>query len=140
MPRLLPLLLLCLTLLTACKKDAAEPPALEGRWKLQSTYLRDYDQAGILQAEHTFQEDTKGMYEIFSADKISAQAPNATPLTTDYTREGNVLHLSFFDTTKGTYLKYDVTIIELTDTKLVYERRGPMPSGWYYLSGSVLTR
>ncbi|MBX0289443.1 hypothetical protein K3G63_03290 [Hymenobacter sp. HSC-4F20] len=58
MNRLLPLLLLSLTLLTAaCQKDEAQPastPTLEGRWQYQTSDGYDYDKTGKVLAHKPY--------------------------------------------------------------------------------------
>ncbi|UOQ51874.1 hypothetical protein [Hymenobacter cellulosivorans] len=97
MPRLFPLLLLCLTLLlAACKKDSAEPePPLEGAWLKVEDVKSIYDPTGKLLDTYTSPnlegftwEFTSTSHQLFFTYR-GQYTPAGPPLT--FKRVGNKL-------------------------------------------------
>jgi hypothetical protein len=123
MPRLFPLLLLCLTLLTAaCKKDKAEPEVpLEGRWTFESGTEFFYKPDGTL--TKTEEAVFIPSYLIISADAMTYYATlnNAIIIQYTYTRQDKALHLTAPS-------KADVELVELTEHRLVM-RSDKVPKG-----------
>ncbi|TGE24201.1 hypothetical protein E5K00_03020 [Hymenobacter aquaticus] len=115
-PRLLPLLLLCLTLLTACKKDAAAPePPLEGRWMITQFYSKEYDTAGTLLSEKVSPPGPNPPLMVITPNTvyyINTVTGNVIDPVEQYTREQNKLRLH------GTPER-EAHIVELTAHKLV---------------------
>jgi hypothetical protein len=100
MPRLLPFISMCLTLLTAaCKADKAEPdpvpaPLLEGRWYHSQLIYSDYTPSGQL-IERKVYDSRKTTYLIFEPDVLyffNALDNTWTIPPTNYKRVGNELY------------------------------------------------
>ncbi|TGE24200.1 hypothetical protein E5K00_03015 [Hymenobacter aquaticus] len=138
MPRLLPLFLLCLTLLTAaCKKDTAEEPApsLEGRWTPQTYDSKNYAANGGYIGGSSGTEPAD--YFLLKDGILTWYHPNAVAYPTiSYTKDNDMVRFIG---------KPDWHILEVTSNKLVYEvdsRLDPElnSSQGYYVSTKVCTR
>ncbi|PJJ60605.1 hypothetical protein [Hymenobacter chitinivorans] len=143
MPRLSSLFLLCLTLLAACKKAPVQPepePALAGRWNRNVFAYTDYDPAGKVVATTEDQLAGQGLYFTFSADTIRYFENQVLLSSSRYAREGSVLHVTHYNVNLRQTEKYDLTIAELTDAKLVFQRRLVGPSGYYSITTTTCGR
>ncbi|GAB3294315.1 hypothetical protein GCM10027348_15130 [Hymenobacter tenuis] len=128
--------------LVACQKEDA-PTGMEGRWSLQSSYYDNYDQTGNRISGYTDQLDTLGVYLIVTKDNMRTyNSRNQEVLRFEYTREGNVLHITAFAPTSTQSSQYDLTLEELTDKRMLTRFTGqPNPAtGVYIMSGSLYTR
>ncbi|UOQ51875.1 hypothetical protein [Hymenobacter cellulosivorans] len=139
MPRLLLLSFLLLT--AACKKEAAEPePALQGRWNRNAFVSIDYDATGNVLATYEDQPTGLELYYTISADTIR-YFENQTLLShSRYAREGSVLHVMQYNVNMRRMDQYDLTITELTDARLVFQRRATRPGGYYSISTTTCAR
>jgi hypothetical protein len=135
--RLLPLVVLSLTLLTTgCQKEDA--PSLDGRWRMQTSFYYDYDNAGNRLSGRTDQVDTLGVYHIISANTMDYYDHKDRVLTSStFTREGNTLHLRSVDLSTQQVTNRDLTIEELTDQRLTLRFTSPKhpTTGAYFISG-----
>ena len=121
MPRLLPLLLLCLLLLTAaCRKDTTEPEPdkpgslLEGRWNFQSVTRNTYKPDNTLLGSQSFFSDPH--YLIFTAGTVTYYNAKDNSLTDQfrYVHDGN--HIDYSSPQHA-----DMTVLELTEHRLTMQ-------------------
>jgi hypothetical protein len=121
MPRLLPLLALCLLLFaTACEKDNVAEPALEGRWNHRSILVYVCDKQGNALETHPGISPTPYYLVLTSSTQERFDLPGAISRgSTTFTRQGN--QLTFAD---GRQL----FIVELTPQRLTLHDKNGGPS------------
>jgi hypothetical protein len=141
MPRVLSLLLLSLTLLTAaCKKE--DEPTLLGRWYYDSSHVQEFDRNGNLLMERMDPLRSEGKYNATSDTRIDRYDANGQLLSnSEYTREGKVLHIKEIDLmTRRVKDNRDVTIVSITDQYLVWRYTSPNSGYSHYVVVTTFTR